>query len=183
MLWKTGTSLITAATAAASIRRSQAQRSAPHQGLVTAGSIVRSWMIWVNACYHTRPMNTGEADVGVNVSNKHSVFFQQIAFNAEAVSDSCNFNAYALVLVGDISHQLNSIYRGGGLDTYGLDVGYFVTPEVIASIGYYYQHGRFVSDSGVLGRSAYEISSGVTAAVNISYDEAFNTRVSTDLKV
>ena len=30
---------------------------------------------------------------------------------------------------------------------------------------------------------AYEISSGLTAGVNISYDEAFDTRVSADLKV
>ena len=37
--------------------------------------------------------------------------------------------------------------------------------------------------SGVLGRLAYEMTSGVTAGVNISYDEAFDTRVSADLKV
>ena len=37
--------------------------------------------------------------------------------------------------------------------------------------------------SGVLGRVAYEMTSGVTAGVNISYDEAFETRVSADLKV
>jgi hypothetical protein len=35
----------------------------------------------------------------------------------------------------------------------------------------------------VLGRLAYEMTSGVTAGVNISYDEAFDTRVSADLKV
>ena len=33
------------------------------------------------------------------------------------------------------------------------------------------------------GRLAYEITSGVNAGVNISYDEAFETRVSADLKV
>ena len=32
--------------------------------------------------------------------------------------------------------------------------------------------------SGVLGRVAYEISSGLIAGANISYDEAFETRVS-----
>ena len=37
--------------------------------------------------------------------------------------------------------------------------------------------------SGVLGRLAYEMTSGVIAGVNISYDEAFDTRVSADLKV
>ena len=37
--------------------------------------------------------------------------------------------------------------------------------------------------SGVLGRLAYEISSGLTAGVNISYDKAFDTRISADIKV
>ena len=37
--------------------------------------------------------------------------------------------------------------------------------------------------SGELGRVAYEVSSGLTAGVNISYDEAFDTRVSADIKV
>ena len=33
------------------------------------------------------------------------------------------------------------------------------------------------------GRLAYEMTSGVTAGVNISYDKAFDTRVSADIKV
>ena len=37
--------------------------------------------------------------------------------------------------------------------------------------------------SGILGRLAYEISSGLNAGVNISYDKAFDTRVSADIKV
>ena len=145
----------------------------------------RSWMYGVNGGYDSRPMNTGDADTGVNVSNKRSVFFQQLALNAEAVSDSWNFNAYALVPVGDTKQRLNSVYQGGALDTYGLDVGYFITPEWNASIGYYYQNSDLgtADGSGVLGRLAYEMTSGVTAGVNISYDEAFDTRVSADLKV
>ena len=35
----------------------------------------------------------------------------------------------------------------------------------------------------MLERVAYDISSGLTAGVNISYNEAFDTRVSADLKV
>ena len=140
-------------------------------------------MYGLNAGYDSRPMATGDADTGVNVSNKRSVFFQQVAVNAEAVSDSWNFNGYALVPVGDSSYQLNNRYRGGALDTYGLDVGYFITTDLNASIGYYYQQDRVVSDSGVRGRLAYEMTSGVTAGVNISYDEAFDTRASADLKV
>ncbi|QNI88098.1 hypothetical protein SynROS8604_01460 [Synechococcus sp. ROS8604] len=42
---------------------------------------------------------------------------------------------------------------------------------------------RAADGSGVLGRLAYEMTSGVTAGVNVSYDEAFDTRVSADLKV
>ena len=54
-----------------------------------------------------------------------------------------------------------------------------------ASVGYYYQHRdqEDVDGSGVRGRLAYEISNGLTAGVNVSYDEAFDTRVSADLKV
>ena len=145
----------------------------------------RSWMYGLNAGYDSRPMATGNADTGVSVTDKSSVFFQQLAFNAEAVSNSWNLNAYALVPVGEKDAQLNSIYQGDSLNTYGLDVGYFITPAVNASVGYYYQNGDqgAADGSGVLGRLAYEMTSGVTAGVNISYDEAFDTRVSADLKV
>ena len=34
----------------------------------------------------------------------------------------------------------------------------------------------------MLGRLAYEISSGLTGGVNVSYDKAFDTRVSADIK-
>ena len=145
----------------------------------------RSWMFGLNGGYDSRPMNTGDADTGVNVSNKRSVFFQQIALNAEAVSESWNFNAYALVPIGDTNQRLNSVYQGGSLDTYGLDIGYFITPAVNASVGYYYQNGDLgtADGSGVLGRVAFEINSGLTAGVNLSYDEAFDTRISADIKV
>ena len=108
-----------------------------------------------------------------------------MAFNAEAVSNDWNFNAYALVPIGDTEQRLNWFYQGGALDTYGLDVGYFITPDLNASVGYYYQSGDLgtADGSGVLGRVAYEISNGLTAGVNLSYDEAFETRVSADLKV
>jgi hypothetical protein len=93
------------------------------------------------------------------------VFFQQIAFNAEAVSDDWNFNAYALVPIGDTNQRLNNVYQGGALDIYGLDIGYFITPVVNASVGYYYQNGDLgtADGSGVLGRVANEINSGLTA--------------------
>ncbi|EAU73011.1 hypothetical protein [Synechococcus sp. RS9916] len=146
----------------------------------------RSWMYGLNAGYDSRPMNTGGTDTGITVSGtEQSAFFQQAAVNAEAVSDSWNFNAYALIPVGDTEQWLNWFYQGGALDTYGLDVGYFITPELNASVGYYYQNGDATEAdaSGVLGRLDYEISNGLTAGVELSYDEAFETRVSADIEV
>ncbi len=145
----------------------------------------RSWMYGLNAGYDSRPLTSGDADTGVSVSNKRTAFFQQLAFNAEAVSNSWTLNGYGLIPVGDVEQQLNSVYEGGALNTYGLDAGYFITPALKASAGYYYQHRdqEHVDGSGVLGRLAYEMTSGVTAGVNVSYDEAFDTRVSADLKV
>lgn len=144
----------------------------------------RSWMFGVNAGYDSRPMATGAADTGVNVRNSSTVFYQQVAAGLEAVSNTWNFNAYALIPVGTTNVQLNSVYQGGTLDTYGLDVGYAITPDFKASVGYYYQSGDLgtADGSGVLGRVSYNISNGLTAGVNISYDQAFETRLSADLK-
>ncbi len=86
--------------------------------------------------------------------------------------------------VGTTNAQLNSVYQGGTLDTYGLDVGYAITPDLKASIGYYYQNGDLntADGSGVNGRLAYSISNGLTAGINLSYDQAFDARFSADLK-
>ena len=144
----------------------------------------RSWMFGVNAGYDSRPMATGSADTGVNVRNSSTVFYQQVAAGLEAVSNTWNFNAYALIPVGTSEYRLNSNYFGGALDTYGLDVGYAITPDFKASVGYYYQQGDLgtADGSGVLGRLSYDISNGLTAGVNLSYDQAFETRFSADLK-
>jgi len=144
----------------------------------------RSWMFGVNAGYDSRPMATGPADTGVTVTNSQTVFFQQVAANLEAVSNSWNFNAYALVPIGDTEQQLNSFYQGGALDTYGLDVGYSITPDLRASVGYYYQSGDLgaADGSGVRGRLAYNLTNGLTVGANLSYDQAFETRVSADIK-
>ena len=145
----------------------------------------RSWMFGLNGGYDSRSLKSGDADTGVNVKNKKTVGFQQIALNAEAVSNSWTLNGYGLIPVGDVEQRLNSVYDAGALNTYGLDAGYFITPVLKASAGYYYQHRdqEEVDGSGVRGRLAYEMTSGVTAGVNISYDEAFDTRVSADIKV
>ena len=143
----------------------------------------RSWMYGLNAGYDTRSLKSGDADL--NVTNKKTVGFQQIAVNAEAVSNGWTFNGYGLIPVGDVEQQLNSHYHAGALNTYGLDVGYFITPALQASVGYYYQHRdqEDVDGSGVRGRLAFDITQGLTAGINVSYDEAFDTRVSADLKV
>ena len=145
----------------------------------------RSWMYGLNAGYDSRSLKSGDADTGVNVKNKKTVGFQQIALNAEAISNGWTFNGYGLIPVGDVEQRLNSVYDSGALNTYGLDVGYFITPALQASVGYYYQHRdqEDVDGSGVLGRLAYDITQGLTAGINVSYDEAFDTRVSADLKV
>jgi hypothetical protein len=144
----------------------------------------RSWMFGINAGYDSRPMATGPADTGVTVTNSQTVFFQQVAAGLEAVSNSWNFNAYALVPVGEVEQQLNSVYQGGALDTYGLDVGYSITPRLRASVGYYYQYRseEHVNGSGVKGRLAYILTNGLTVAANLSYDQAFETRVLADIK-
>ncbi len=144
----------------------------------------RSWMYGLNAGYDSRPMNSGDVDTSVNVFDKRDVFFSQVAAGLEAVSDTWDFNAYALVPIGDDEHRLNSHYDGGSLDTYGLDVGYSITPDLNASVGYYYQQGDLddADGSGVKGRLAYNISNGLTLGANLSYDEAFDTRFTADIK-
>ena len=108
-----------------------------------------------------------------------------MAVNAEAISNDWSFNAYTLLPVGDTEQKINRFYSAGSLATCCLDVGYFITPEWNASVGYYYQdgNGTEADSSGVLGRVSYDISSGLTAGVNISYDYAFETRLSADVKV
>ncbi|MDA9661480.1 carbamoyl-phosphate synthase, partial [bacterium] len=84
----------------------------------------------------------------------------------------------------DKEQRLNARYFGGALDTYGLDVGYFITPELNASIGYYYQSGDLgeADGSGVQAGLDYQIAYGLTAVINVSYDEAFETRVSGNIE-
>ena len=142
-------------------------------------------MFGVNAGYDSRPMATGGTDTGVDVTgSEKTVFFQQVAAGLEAVSNSWNFNAYALVPVGDTEQKLNSVYDGGALDTYGLDVGYSITTDFKASVGYYYQNGDLdtADRSGVKARLAHNITNGLTVGANLSYDQVFETRVSGDIK-
>ncbi len=150
----------------------------------------RTWMIGINAGYDSRPMATGPEDTGVAITDSRTVFFQQVAAGVEAVSDAWDFNAYALVPIRITEQYLNSDYQGGALDTYGLDVGYSIMPDLKASIGYYYQYGDLGwwginlsgVGSGVRGRLAYTLANGLTIGANLSYDRAFDTRISADIK-
>ena len=144
----------------------------------------RSWMYGINAGYDSRPMATGPTDNGLPVTNSQTVFFQQVAANIEALSNTWNFNAYALVPVGEVNTILNSSYGGGSLYTYGLDAGYSITPQLNVKLGSYYQFGDCgcVNDFGVRGRIAYSITNGVSIGANLSYDPSFDTRVSGDIK-
>ena len=144
----------------------------------------RSWMYGINAGYDTRPLTSDGVDTGVAITNERTDFFQQATVNAEAVSDKWAFSAYGLFPTGKKEQQLNSAYQGGALDTYGLDVGYSITPALMASVGYYYQQREEenVNGSGVLGRLAYTINNGLTLGVNLSYDDAFKQRFSADIK-
>ena len=144
----------------------------------------RSWMYGINAGYDTRPMSTGPADTGIPVYSSRTAFFQQAAVNAEAVSDKWAFNAYALIPTGDTEQVLNTVYQGGALDTFGLDAGYNITKALRASVGYYHQNGDLneADGSGVLARLAYAINNGLTVGTNLSYDDAFKSRFSADIK-
>ncbi len=160
----------------------------------------RSWMFGFNAGYDSRPMNTGDAKPYHHIQRRHQhhfypsikyaedpqeVFFQQVAAEVEAVSSTWNFNAYALVPFGDIEQRLNSHYNGGALYTYGGDVGYSITPEIKASLGYYYQEGDLgeADGSGVKGRLAFAVADDVEFGGTYTYDNAFSARASADLTI
>ena len=142
-----------------------------------------SKMYGFNFGYDTRNMNTGDAD-NATVTNKKDVSFQQVALGVETVSENWNLNGYALVPTGDVEKQLNDKYEGGAMNTYGVDMGFDLTDNLTSSVGYYYQHRdqEEIDGSGVKANLTYDLGNGLTVATNISYDEAFDTRVSADFK-
>jgi hypothetical protein len=150
----------------------------------------RSWMYGVNFGYDSRPMATGPADTGVNISNSQTVFFQQLALNAEAVSDKWSALGYWLMPIGQYGWgsntvpALNSVYVGDSLNTIGGDVAYNFTPDLKLSLGYYYQDGDLgaADSSGVKTRLAYDIANGVTVGFTYSYDAAFQSVATGDVK-
>lgn len=142
----------------------------------------RARVFGLNAGYDTREMATGAADTGVEISDSQTVSFQQIALGAEVISNTWQANAYALIPTGNVQQRLNSVYEGGALQTYGLDIGCNLTRTLGGSIGYFYQDGDHINGSGARGRLTYGINDRVTAGINVSYDDAFETRLSIDLE-
>ena len=150
----------------------------------------RSWMYGLNFGYDSRPMATGPADTGVNVSNSQTVFFQQLALNAEAVSNRWSASGYWLLPIGQYHWHsntvatLNNTYVGDSLNTIGGDIGYSITPDLMLSLGYYYQDGDNGDgdSSGVKTRLSYSIANGLTAGFTYSYDVTFRSVATGDLK-
>jgi len=141
----------------------------------------RSWMYGVNAGYDSRPLATGGTDNGVSVTDSNSVFFQQVALNLEAVSNKWFTSAYLLYPIGEYGYnkmpaKINNFYYADSVMTAGVDVGYNLTPNLKASLGYYYSEGDLGTANGnsVKGRLEYNIANGLTSGINIAYDPAFS---------
>ena len=90
-----------------------------------------------------------------------TVYFQQAAVNAEAVSDTWSFNAYGLFPVGEEDRVLNNVDGSSALITVGGDVSHNITPALKTSLGRYYQNSNHDDDGnpvvdnvGILGRLA-----------------------------
>ena len=71
----------------------------------------------MNGGYDSWSLKSGDADTGINVKNKKTVGFQQIALNAEASSIGWTLNGYGLIPVGDVEQKLNGLYQGGVMNT------------------------------------------------------------------
>jgi hypothetical protein len=100
----------------------------------------RSRMCGVNFGNDRRPMATGPADTGVNVSSSQTVIFQQLALNEEAVSDKWSALGYWLMPIGQYGWgsntvpALNSRHVGDSLNTIGGDIAYNITREMKLSL-------------------------------------------------
>jgi len=147
----------------------------------------RSLMFGVNAGYDSRPLATGGTDTGVYVTNSSTVFFQQVALNLEAVSNKWSASAYLLYPIGEYGFNktpplINSFYSADSVMTVGADIGYNLTPNLKASVGYYYSEGDVSAANGnsVKGRLEYNIANGLTTGINIAYDPAYSKGYSSD---
>ena len=147
----------------------------------------RSWMYGVNFGYDSRPMATGGTTNGVSISDSQTVFFQQLALNAEAVSDKWSALGYWLMPIGEYgwgsnnSAPINDTYGAHPMNTIGGDIAYNITSDVKLSLGYYYQD-ESTGYSGAKGRLAYDIANGLTAGFTYTYDAAYQSVAMGDIK-
>ena len=157
----------------------------------------RSWMYGINAGYDTRQMATGDTTNGLPIIDPQTVFFQQVAINAETKSKKWGASAYGLIPVGKYGYAsdnvatINSGFGAEPLTTVGFDIGYNILPDLSLTGGYYYQYCEkepekfkgYADGSGIKARLEYDITDQLQAGVVYSYDDNFESRVSADLKV
>ena len=112
----------------------------------------RSWMYGINGGYDTRQMATGDTTNGLTIFDPETVFFQQVAINAEAKSNQWGFSAYGLIPVGEYGYGsdnvagINFFYGASPLTTVGSDISYNILPDLSISDGYYYQYSEKEGD-------------------------------------
>ena len=65
-----------------------------------------------------------------------------------------------------------------------MDIGFDLTDDLTSSISYYYQHRdqENIDGSGVKGSISYQLSDDLNVGLNVSYDYAFDTRLSGNFK-
>jgi opacity protein-like surface antigen len=138
-------------------------------------------------------MATGGTTDGVSVTDSQTVFFQQVALNLEAKSNSFSASAYALVPVGEYGAGtgnvavINSSFIADNLSTYGLDIGYKIKPDLTLALGTYYQLDekeamKAATSFGIKTGLTYDITDELQAGVGYSYDENFESRITGNLK-
>lgn len=143
----------------------------------------------VNAGYDSRPISTGIPSryswAPRSLLQPQDVFFQQIAFGAELVTNNIAIKPYALVPVGKTEDVLNFFYSGGALDTYGIDIEHSFDELLTASIGYYYQQGdlTYANGSGLKSTIAINPAGSFSMGIEYTYDPAFEGRLLGFLRV
>ena len=146
-------------------------------------------LLGVNAGYDSRPISTGIPSryswAPRSLLQPQDVFFQQVAFGAELVTNDIAIKPYALVPVGKTEDVLNFFYSGGALDTYGIDIEHSFSNRLTASIGYYYQQGdlTYANGSGLKSTVAINPADSFSLGVEYTYDPAFEGRLLGFLKV
>ena len=86
--------------------------------------------------------------------------------------------------MGNVEQRITTYANAGVLDTYSARVGYHLRDDTVVSVSYYYQDGDLdVAGSGVLAGWEHQLTSILTARLNVSHDRAFDTWVSGGIRV